>query len=156
MVHSFKNDYINKMREQKIKRIIVGFVVVVLQILFIYFGFANYKIREPKKASIVYQEPSERKNASQFIHDGTAHIDSLIEDGVVYSHKENDLVTLRSTNGKLITMNNCIGTCLVKTEKISKQYSTTEMSKYAINAYRELYNYLHEQYKTIGEKTDKI
>ena len=67
MVHSFKNDYINKMREQKIKRIIVGFVVVVLQILFIYFGFANYEIREPKQFS-VYQESSERKNASQFIH----------------------------------------------------------------------------------------
>jgi hypothetical protein len=143
------------MREQKIKRIIVGFVVVVLQILFIYFGFANYEIREPKQFS-VYQESSERKNASQFIHDGKAHIDSVIEDGVVYSHKGNDLITLRSTNGKVITMNDCIVACFVKTEKIKKQYSTREMSKYAINAYRELYNYLHEQYKTVGEKTDKI
>jgi hypothetical protein len=142
------------MREQEIKRIIVGFVVVALQILFIYLGFANYEIREPKKASMVYQESYERKNAHQFIHDGKAHIDSVIEDGVVYSHKENDLITLRSTNGKVITMNNCIGACLVKTEKISKQYSTTEMSEYAINAYKELYNYLHEQYKTIGEKTN--
>lgn len=96
------------------------------------------------------------KNASQFIHDGKAHIDSVIEDGVVYSHKGNDLITLRSTNGKVITMNNCIVACFVKTEKIKKQYSTREMSKYAINAYRELYNYLHEQYKTVGEKTDKI
>lgn len=102
------------------------------------------------------QELSERKNALQFIHDGKAHIDSIIEDGVVYSHKESDLITLRSTNGKVITMNNCIVACFVKTEKIKKQYSTREMSKYAINAYRELYNYLNEQYKTIGEKTDKI
>lgn len=53
-------------------------------------------------------------------------------------------------------MNNCIVACFVKTEKIKKQYSTREMYKYAINAYRELYNYLNEQYKTIGEKTDKI
>lgn len=45
MVHSFKNDYINKMRKQKIKRIIVGVAVVVLQILFVYLGFANYQIR---------------------------------------------------------------------------------------------------------------
>lgn len=143
------------MREQKIKRIIVGVAVVVLQILFIYLGFANYQIRELEQFS-VSQELSERKNALQFIHDGKAHIDSIIEDGVVYSHKESDLITLRSTNGKVITMNNCIGTCMVKTEKISKQYSTTEMSKYAINAYKGIYNYLHEQYKTIGEKTDKI
>lgn len=144
------------MREQEIKRIIVGIIVVILQILFIFLGFANYEIQEPKKASMVYQESSEKKNAPQFIHDGKAHIDSIIEDGVVYSHKESDLITLRSTNGKVITMNNCIGTCMVKTEKTSKQYSTTEMSKYAINAYKGIYNYLHEQYKTIGEKTDKI
>ena len=112
------------------------------------------KFENLKKLQWCTKNHMKEKNAHQFIHDGKAHIDSVIEDGVVYSHKENDLITLRSTNGKVITMNNCIGACLVKTEKISKQYSTTEMSEYAINAYKELYNYLHEQYKTIGEKTN--
>jgi hypothetical protein len=65
------------MREQEIKRIIVGITVVILQILFIYLGFANYQVREPKQFS-VYQESSEIKNASQFIHDGKAHIDSIL------------------------------------------------------------------------------
>ena len=90
------------MREQEIKRIIVGVAVVALQILFIYLGFANYEIREPKKASMVYQESSERKNAHQFIHDGKAHIDSVIENGVVYSHKENDFINFRCTKRKVV------------------------------------------------------